>query len=611
MTEPSKISDLISISLFQLDPRVSSTKEALWRSLVETALYHAERPLSQETIAIAITHLLEQPQMNISSEVQTAIDGCIGRGNLTSENDTLKLTEMGLSHVKDLISRAESDEKEFDTGLIKCVETELGFSVNDSIMLCSTVKYVLQEMFRTKGVEIQRLLDTRSLALEEALRVGATYDPIESIKKKIRPVSLLFGKGSEERLVAGIRKHFETLGDSAKRYVTLLYNKSFYHQILNLDPNLHAYQRSYFKSTRLYLDTNALIAYLFDGALQHGITTEIIDASKRLGFQVLISPSTLEEMNKFINNACQLFSSLGSDMRVVRLVTDTKLGRRSNPILVTFFIKKKGNLSLLWDNFISSYQSLEDFLLQKEILVEHEEYAEVRADQNYSKVWSTIREIRYEIYLDSIVNHDADNFVLIHKLRQKHKSHPMGPSVWLLTWDSNLCTAENRLRSIYPVPHCHILDDWGQIILPYQNINNFAFDDYILYLVRSSLGITVDMNGLDLNFLESLHKPEFDIDSLLELDDAEYVARILANMQENKEIRELAERARTPQTPEELSQISRQLTPRLFETVANDKKEAKESADRFARRVQELENRLHEIETRTFWQRLKALFGLQ
>ena len=154
------------------------------------------------------------------------------------------------------------------------------------------------------------------------------------------------------------------------------------------------------------------------------------------------------------------------------------------------------------------------------------------------------------------------------------------------------------------------MDDWGRIIFPYQNINNFAFGDYILYLVRSSLGITIDMDGLDLDFLEPLRRPEFEIDSLLELDDEDYVASTLAAMQENKEIRKLSEQARTAQTPEEMSQINRQLSTHILETVMNDKKSSEEKVESLAGRVRELESRLHEMETRTIWQKLKALLGL-
>ena len=339
--EKIQIVDLLSLSLFQLDPRVSSSKEALWRSLVETTLYYAEKQLSQEEIATAIAYLLEQPKLNISSEVQIAIGGCIERGSLAKQDGSLLLTESGFAHVKEMVERAESDENEFDAGLIRYIEAELGFAVSNKVILSSTIKYVLSEMFRNKGVEIERVLERSSFTLEDVLRAETQYDPVREIAQKLKPMTTLFGEGAEEKIIAGIRKHFENLDEGSKRYVAGLYNKVFYHQLLNIDPNLHTYERAYFKSTKLYLDTNTVVAYLFDSDSRRSVTGEIIDASKRLDFQIVISPVTLEEMNKVIDNARQLHSSLGGDTRVTRLLTDTKLGRQSNPILVTFLRKKR------------------------------------------------------------------------------------------------------------------------------------------------------------------------------------------------------------------------------------------------------------------------------
>ena len=90
-----------------------------------------------------------------------------------------------------------------------------------------------------------------------------------------------------------------------------------------------------------------------------------------------------------------------------------------------------------------------------------------------------------------------------------------------------------------------------------------VYSDYILFLVRSRLGITVDLTALDLDFLEPPHRPEFDVDALLELDDTQYVAQTLASLQANREMRRLSERARTAETAQEITGINRQLSTYL------------------------------------------------
>jgi predicted nucleic acid-binding protein/uncharacterized protein YecA (UPF0149 family) len=611
--ERSKISDLLSLSLFQLDPRVSSSKEVLWRSLVETAIYHKQKPLSKREVSSSVMSLLEQSGMCITDEVDRALENCVAIGSVTREDNLFRLTDIGLTNVDTMLNRARTDEQAFDNALVNCIASKLGYPLEqpEISVVTSLIKYVLEQMFSARGIQIEQLRTKDSLTLDAVLQAGTQYDPILAIKEKLKTVTVLLGQHAEELIISGIRDHFKELSTESKRYITYLYNKAFYHQILNLDPNLHAHQRQYFNNTRLYLDTNVLIPYLFEYDTKHKVTYELIEASKALGCQIMLSPATYEEMKTFISRTQALHSSLGEDIRVRTLLTETRRGRASNPILVTFSMKLKENPKLLWDNYIAPYLKLEDLLLQKSILVEHEEYDNVKTDANYDKVWHTIREIRYEDYPDRIVDHDADNFVLVHMLRQKHKPHPIGETVWLLSWDSNLCTAQRLLRYSYPSPHYYILEDWGRILLPYQNINNFAFDDYIMYLVRSSLGVTIDIDGLDLDFLEPLHRPEFDIELLLSLDDADYVADTLAAMQQNRQIRALAQQARTSKTPEEAAPINRQLSLQLLETVSNAQKSSKHEADQLAQKVQQLEVRLHQIQTRTIWQRLKAVFKPQ
>jgi hypothetical protein len=609
--EKSKISDLLSLSLFQLDPRVSTSKEALWRSLIETAMYHEAKPLSKQQLRNAVAGLLEQPKVDITKETDIALEGCIQRGSVVADGAVFELSSTGSARVGELLERAKSDEQSFDDGLANCIVGELGYSVSQHgvLVINSAVKYAIAEIFRTRGIEIERLRNKESLTLDEVLQAGADYDPLVAIKQKLKTVTTLFGQDAEERVLSGVKKHFGDLNTQSKRYVASLYNKVFYHQILNLDPVLHAHQREYFNKTRLYLDTNVLVTYLFEWDAQYKVTRELVEASKTLGPQVMVSPATFEEMKTFISEAQALYASLGDDKRIERLLTETKSGKKSNPMLVTFFMKRRENPDLRWDNYVAPYFKLEELLLQNSILVEREEYGNVRTDNNYSKVWDTIRRIRYEGYPDEIVFHDADNFVLIHRLRQIHRPHPMGETVWLLSWDSNLCIAERHLSQSYPSPHCYMLEDWGRVLLPYQSINNFAFEDYIFYLVRSSLGIALDVDGLDLDLLEALHRPEFDIDLLLSVDDPDYVAGILTDVQRNRDVRKLAQQARTAKAPEEIGTISHQLSNELLETMVKTQISSQHSAQQLTQKVQQLQTKLHQIETRTLWQRVKALFN--
>jgi len=285
--EKDKVANLISLSLFQLDPRVGASKKALWQSLVETALFYETKPLSKEQLGNAITSLLGQPQIKMPSEVYTALEACEMAGIVEKKEDSFSLTEIGLTHVKSMVKRAQSDESAFDIGITRCLENKFGFTIRleQSSMIISAVKYALQEMFHINGIQIERVLQKGSYTLDEVLKAGQEYDLIKAIKDKLKPITILLGGATDEQVLSAIKEYFQDLDPDSKRYLSLLYNKVFYHQILDFDPDLHAHQRSYFSNTRLYLDTNTLISYLFDADVRHSVTKELIEASKTLVFR--------------------------------------------------------------------------------------------------------------------------------------------------------------------------------------------------------------------------------------------------------------------------------------------------------------------------------------
>lgn len=604
------VPDLVSLSLFQIEPRIASSKGALWRSLVDAAMYHEAKPLSKQQLTDAVKRLLQQPNIDIQRDIDEAVTKNVEMGVVEVARDQYSLTTDGRDRVEAVVNRAKSDEGKFDEELGSSLVKELGYPLSQSEMLIvsSAVKYSLGEFFRAKGVEVERARVNDSLTLDEVLVPGGVFDPTVAIRAKLTTVIALLGPDTGERIVAGVKRTFRDLSVESRRYVSSLHHRVFYHQILNLDPGLHNQEREYFASTKLYLDTNVLIAYLFSSTSRHQVTRELVSASKNMGFQVLVSPATCLEMKGFIAAAQPLYPSLGADARVSRLLTETSKGRQSNPVLVTFLMQRKRNLNLSWDQFLVPYQKLEDLLLQESILVDDDEFSGVRGDEHYNKVWHTIRDIRYPEYPDKIVDHDADNFVLVHRLREIYNTHPMGQKVWLLSWDSNLCKADKVLSHDYPAPHCRLLEDWGQFLLAYQNVNDFIFDDYVLYLVKSALGLTVDEDGLDLDLLETLHRPEYDVDLLLSVDDPTFVAETLAAMQRNREVRRLAESARKTKDPEEIKQISHQISGQVMQAMLGSRKSYEQRAEKLEDQLAVVQGRLREIEGRTLWQRLLAVF---
>lgn len=58
--------------------------------------------------------LLEQPERNLSDELNEAIQGCIERGSIAREGGLLALTEVSKAQIEEAIHQYQSDEEDFD-----------------------------------------------------------------------------------------------------------------------------------------------------------------------------------------------------------------------------------------------------------------------------------------------------------------------------------------------------------------------------------------------------------------------------------------------------------------------------------------------------------------
>jgi CheY-like chemotaxis protein len=350
---------------------------------------------------------------------------------------------------------------------------------------------------------------------------------------------------------------------------------------------------------------------------------------------LLMSPITFSELNQQILESQKLMRYAGEG-KITALVTNTLEGRKAQPVLATYLIKKKKNPRLNWGAFIAPYEDLETLLLHLGLCVENERYTEVRKHPYYNRVWQTIRRVRGPRIPDNVISHDADNLVLIHALREKYPDNPLlGPSVWLLTRDQSLKTDEKILSSIYKIEHCRLLEEWGKILLPYQNLNGFVFSDYISYLVASELGALIQIPTLNFNVLDIICDPQLSLDDFFSLP-VELQIKVIAGMQTDNIIRDLQADAAAASTVEEKTKVTDDFRKKELEILAEEKtriatqmtqlsqqmlelrqqlaklgsssEEKDKTIEEIRKKLQVTEEQLNSYENMTVWQKLKKLF---
>ncbi len=165
--------------------------------------------------------------------------------------------------------------------------------------------------------------------------------------------------------------------------------------------------------------------------------------------------------------------------------------------------------------------------------------------------------------------------------------------------------------------------------MPLQSIGTFTAGDYIARILQANIGILPQRDGIDLGFLAMLEQIEaFDLDRILQLD-PQFAADIIVGLQGNREVSDLADRAMREHGEEAVAAVQG-LNEKVLTVMAAEREEAvmtaraaeekvkgtervlgtlEEQVKRTLDENEHLKRRLLQVETESFWQRLRRLLG--
>ena len=587
---------LVALALFRVDPRSAECRTIIYQSLVEITLLTSGSPLTSAQIHSKILEILEQRDVISFDECKKAIKFCLAQGNVipTDYKYTLSDERRGLLLQQQDIYIKSQDS--FDKNLINCVESELGSTLNEiaRALLCGAVKNVIQSMFYDKSVELQRTISQGKCDYKSILAAGSKYNPLDNLVRSLEPVANIYASNNKKAFIDGVKKFFTDLSDDHILYLISLHHRIFYLQILNIDPRLIELQKRCFANIRLYLDTNVVIALLFDSHPEHKAVKDLLDACQTLNISLFVSPVTYNELSDKIEQSKKLITITGEG-KASTLIADTKEGRGSEPIIASFIRRKRLNDKLSWGGFIAPFEDTEVYLMHLNILKEKEGYDGVTSHEHYHRVRQVIKSVRSPSVNDNVIDHDAENFILIHLLRSKYPDNPVfGPSVWLLTKDHSLKRDEEILSKLFPVGHSKLIEEWGQMLLPFQNIGQFVFSDYITYLIVSGLGAMIQSPALDFSILNLICNPEFSLDDFFDLP-LELQLKIISGVQKDRNVREIRERAALARTPDEKIKVAQDFRNKELEILSEEKTLVEEHVKSLSQEIADLRNKFTDI----------------
>jgi len=561
-------------------------------------MFERENARSVNEITMAVSEILGQTAGLSHDECRETLHDAWGAGRILQlGEDSYILAEKTEVLLSESIEKLKESEKEFDRGLGGSVGRSLNKILDPfaEALLCRSVKEVIQGIFYEHALKLRRLLDGQE---SFSILSEVVSDGENKLRRGLDAFIRLQPNATTEGVMQGVKSFLGNLNRVQKHYVASLHYRVFYFQILNVDPRLQKLEEECFKHTRLYLDTNVVMSYLCEGHAAHQAVFDILKISKALGVKLFVSSKTLQESERLVEEARAFSGYL--DRPGVQAILQAKPTAIENPIIETFFVKRRENPRLNWAGFLSPFNNLEIYLITHDIEVSDDKCGAITADETYARVHAAITDVKAEDTPLNIIEHDTYNLILVQQLRNIYTGTLLGSSVWLITLDKRLPRADRRLQRKYPNPHCRLIEQWGAVLLPFQNVGRFiATDEYISWLVSQQLGAIFPVEVLDISFFKELEKTDIGLDDFLDLD-PEIAVSSLTDLQKDREAKILL--AQIPGSPEEEKEsIKSDFRKRVLSIISKREQEDVEQDRREIARLQngigELSQRLCEMES--------------
>jgi hypothetical protein len=228
------------------------------------------------------------------------------------------------------------------------------------------------------------------------------------------------------------------------------------------------------------------------------------------------------------------------------------------------------------DSFLSIYDPWENFLLEKGVLFESEFCEKVKEipESEREIVYKHIKESKTKNHepKHETIEHDVNEFLLGHLLREKYPHDEFGSRVWIITSDRATATkGQKYLKFKYPKPIFKLVEEWLERLLYVStvDIEGISIEKYIDLIVNTELGAIYEDQSLDIDFTATLLDSNLPIDDLRSLP-PDHASRAIARLQADKEVGHLIEKAKTVPS-HELPEIHKLFRDKLLKAVHDEK----------------------------------------
>lgn len=568
------------------------SREVVYRSLVETVLRDAKRPLTLREITNKLTSVFEQKDAFPEDCVTTGIEQSTHIIPSPDVPGAYTLTEEGVREMTDADHEFEQQRDVFYSHVFLNIEQKTGEPFEKPTkrkQLQEAIDEVLGGVFEKHNLELAlgflRGLDysfpeeylVNGLDKEILAAVERIYDEASQIKRL--------------KTVQGIKEALKEVPPSALPYLVGIHRKFFMLKMIGFDPKLQRMRREAMTGRHLYLDTNVVLSALFSEHPQYEVTTKTLSKCQALGMNLYITTETANEVQSQFKIARIRWSRLSQNPTLLEVASNC-----GDDIIVTTFFKKYRRLG--WNAYVEIFADLEAVLRLYGVStndVESDGLLELVSDPDNPV--SNILRVYKVGKPDETIWHDAFHVYLVDRRRQELQPDEFGHRVWLLTLDGKLSKAQRefaRVDNLKP-PYAKLIPEWLSRISVYEgpDASGFSPADYVRLVLRARLGLVPKSPDVSTDFLAALAQSRLPIGELTALP-IDVLRRVIIKLQMDVDVNRLVDESRESQDPETRHRIDEEFKARLESYVCDIAKRSEDKAEQLESYSVSLETELEQ-----------------
>lgn len=528
--------------------------------------YHGCFPISKEIIEEAINNSLKRtPPLVVKSD----------SGYQLTEERKIILEKANASF--------RESKRIFEEHVILCIGKEYANELKEEFkqLIIEILEPILVDFFNKRVLELDRVRSIPKYTMDTTFEKTQFEEWEEVINRYLAKIE--FDLTVKEIIKIGIKNALSEIPEEGKRYIAAIHNKVFCAKFVMPNPAIIQHEKKFLRERRFYLDTNVIIKAIFEDSREHKICKEFLDLRSDFNLQLFFSDFTKEELDKQKEKAKKNYSLFRQKkslpLQWIQKAADTD-------ILRTYLKQMLNNPSLKIDSFLAVYDPWDEYLFNKYGILLESEFCEETKKVDVSErdlVYKHIKESKKKNKegrepKHEAVEHDVNEFLLNHLLREKYSSDELGSRVWVITTDRAITTkGQKYLKYKYNKPVFKLIEECLERLLYITtvDITGLSIEKYVDLIVNTELGAIYEDPNLDIDFTATLIDSNLPIEELRFLP-PDHATRAISKLQEDREIELLIEKAKTA-TNQELEKIHKIFKEKLLKAVHDEEESAKKA----------------------------------